>query len=231
MFHTRMARNLAAFLVLLLSVSICEAATIYEPISDSHRAVALELFAPINGSYSSLEDTYEALSIYEILAIENKPDVSTTACQKVLEILGSSSTTPKDVFYALKVNGKLKCKVDEKALKNIASRLKATVSDASTLLDIYYSIGALVLIKDQTSNVDVLLADGDGTFQSIKALSQSDGRWRYSPDNPESSTYAAGLALEAFAGVISLASSEIDQSRIDTAKNDILKLFDSIEKY
>ncbi|KAK4273035.1 hypothetical protein QN277_021508 [Acacia crassicarpa] len=225
-----MARNLAAFLVLLLSISIYEAATIYEPISDSHRTVALELFAPVNGSYASLEDTYEALSIYEILAIEKKPDVSTTACKKVLEILGSSSP-PKDVFYALKVNGKLKCKVDEKVLKDIASRLKATVSDASTLLDIYHSIGSLVLIKDQTSNVDVLLADGDGAFQSIKALSQSDGRWRYSSDNPESSTYAAGLALEAFAGVISLASSEIDQSKIDTVKNDILKLFDSIEKY
>ncbi|KAF7804626.1 dolichyl-diphosphooligosaccharide--protein glycosyltransferase subunit 2 [Senna tora] len=64
-----------------------------------------------------------------------------------------------------------------------------------------------------------------------QALSQSDGRWRYSSDNPESSTFAAGLALEAFAGVITLASSEIDQSRINTVKNDILKLFDSIEKY
>ncbi|QCE13925.1 oligosaccharyltransferase complex subunit delta [Vigna unguiculata] len=64
-----------------------------------------------------------------------------------------------------------------------------------------------------------------------QALSQSDGRWRYSSDNPESSTFAAGLALEALAGVISLASSEIDLSRVNTVKNDILKLFDSIEKY
>lgn len=28
-----------------------------------------------------------------------------------------------------------------------------------------------------------------------QALSQSDGRWRYSSDNPESSTYAAGNDL------------------------------------
>lgn len=109
-------------------------------------------------------------------------------------------------------------------------------------------------LQDQASNVDVLLADADGTLQSIKvffnlcwaaicfalgkihcslsndagilgyrtkthtkfsfffwnrnsnlnietwfdvmrywqALSQSDGRWRYSPDKPESCTYAAG---------------------------------------
>ncbi|XP_027364040.1 dolichyl-diphosphooligosaccharide--protein glycosyltransferase subunit 2-like isoform X3 [Abrus precatorius] len=125
----------------------------------------------------------------------------------------------------------LKCNVNGEVLKDIASGLKATVHDASTLLDIYYSIGGLVLIKDQDSKVDVLLADADGIFQSIKALSQSDGRWRYSSDNPESSTYAAGLALEALAGVISLASSKIDQSKVNIVKNDIVKLFDRIEKY
>lgn len=64
----------------------------------------------------SLEDTYEALSVFEILAIEKRPDVSTTTCQKVLETLGSSSP-PKDVFYALKVNGKLKCGANENTLK------------------------------------------------------------------------------------------------------------------
>ncbi|CAI8609702.1 unnamed protein product [Vicia faba] len=87
------------------------------------------------------------------------------------------------------------------------------------------------IVEDQAPDIDVLLADADGTFHSIKALSQSDGRWRYSSDNPESSTYAAGLALEALAGVISLASSEIDQSRVNTVKSDIFKLFDSIQKY
>jgi len=32
-------------------------------------------------------------------------------------------------------------------VKDIAVRLKATVNDASTLVDMYYSIGSLVLIK------------------------------------------------------------------------------------
>ncbi|KAF7818440.1 dolichyl-diphosphooligosaccharide--protein glycosyltransferase subunit 2 [Senna tora] len=225
-----MARNLAAFLVLFLALSICEAAKIFEPISDLHRSAALELLTPVDGLDASLEETYEALRVFDILAIEKKPEGSTTTCQKVLDNLESSSP-PKDLFYALKVNSLLKCWVNEEVFETIASRLKATINDASTLLDIYYSIGSLVLIKDQASNVDVLLADADGTFHSIKVLSQGDGRWRYSSNNPDSSTYAAGLALEALAGVVSLAASEVDQSRINTVKNDILKLFDSIEKY
>ncbi|XP_058766663.1 dolichyl-diphosphooligosaccharide--protein glycosyltransferase subunit 2-like [Vicia villosa] len=223
-----MATNLAKFLIILFyTISICNAVTIPSPISDSHRSAALQLF---DESSSSLEETYEALRVFEILELENKPDVSVTACRKVVENLGSSSYL-KDSFYALKVNGILKCKVDRGVFQDITSRLKAAVNDASTLVDIYYTIGSLVLIKDQAPDVDVLLADADGTFHSIKALSQSDGRWRYSSDNPESSTYAAGLALEALAGVISLASSEIDQSRVNTVKSDILKLFDSIQKY
>ncbi|KAG2291510.1 hypothetical protein Bca52824_038179 [Brassica carinata] len=46
----------------------------------------------------------------------------------------------------------------------------------------------------------------------LLALSQSDGRWRYSSNNPESSSFAVGLAFETLGGVISLAPSEIDQS-------------------
>ncbi|XP_061367464.1 dolichyl-diphosphooligosaccharide--protein glycosyltransferase subunit 2 [Gastrolobium bilobum] len=224
-----MATNVAAAaaFLLLLALSISQAA---HPISDSHRSAAFDLFSAADGVFPSLEDAYEALRVFEILAIEKKPTVSTTTCQRVLENLGSSSTL-KDLFYALKVNGILKCNVNEEVFKDIASRLKGTVYEASSLLDIYYSVGALVLIKDQDSNVDVLLADADGIFHSIKALSQSDGRWRYSSDNPESSTHAAGLALEALAGVISLASSEIDQSKVNIVKNDVVKLFDSIEKY
>ncbi|KOM35242.1 hypothetical protein LR48_Vigan02g139200 [Vigna angularis] len=197
-------------------------------ISHSHRSAAINLFAT---SPASLEDAYEALRVFEILGLEEKKThLSGDACQKVLENLDSASSL-KDLFYALKVNNILKCDVNSNALKDIASRLKATVHDPSTLLDIYYSIGGLVLIKDQDSNVDAYLADVDRVFQSIKALSQSDGRWRYSSDNPESSTYTAGLAIEALAGVISLASSEIDQSKVNIVKNDIIKLFDVIEKY
>ncbi|CAL0299667.1 unnamed protein product [Lupinus luteus] len=228
----RMAKNaVTPFLsLLLLAFSICVAATIHHPISHSHRSAASELFASTDGSFPSLEAAYEALRVFDVLGIEKKSHLSTATCQKVLENLKPSSPL-KDLYYSLKVNGILKCKVDGEVYKEIASRLKATVKDASTLLDIHYLIGSLVLIKDQDSNVDVLLVDAVGTFHSIKALSQSDGRWRYSSDNPESSTYAAGLALEALAGVISLASSKVDQSKVNTVKKDILKLFDTIEKY
>jgi len=46
-----MARNLVRFLVLLYWISICQAAIIFQPISDSHRYAALEIFRPSNGAF------------------------------------------------------------------------------------------------------------------------------------------------------------------------------------
>ncbi|XWS46993.1 hypothetical protein CRYUN_Cryun14cG0115600 [Craigia yunnanensis] len=226
-----MARSLAGFLVLILFASICEAASLFQPISDSHRSAALELFTPDHGSFRSLEEIYEALRTFQILGIEKKPDVTATACRSISETVGSSSSTPKDLFYSLKANSIAECKINEKASQGIITRLNAAVNGASSLLDFYYSVGGLVLIKDQSSKADVHLADAEGVFRSVKAFSQSDGRWRYSSNNPESSAFAAGIALETLAGIVSLASSEFDQSLISTLKNDISKLFDSIEKY
>ncbi|KAG5250453.1 ribophorin family protein [Salix suchowensis] len=228
-----MARSLEGFLVLIVAALIYSSAvaSVFQPISDSHRSVALELFTPLEGSFSSLAETYEALRTFEVLGIDKKTDINTAACQSVLETLGSSSSALKDLFYALKVNGILKCEIKKDVFEGVTSRLQATVSSAGALLDFYYSVGGLVIIKDQTSKDDLYLADAEGVFGSIKALSQSDGRWRYNSNNPESSTFAAGLALEALAAVVSLSSSEIDQSLIGATKNDILKLFDSIEKY
>ncbi|KAM1791851.1 hypothetical protein ACFX12_035766 [Malus domestica] len=224
--------SLGLFLVLVFAIAICHAAaSVFQPISDSHRSAASELFAPADGSYGSLEEAYEALRSFEVIGINKKSDIRAATCQSVVDKLGSSSSAPKDLFFALKVNSILDCEVKNEVLEGIASRLKTIVNSASSLHDFYYSVGSLVLIKDQSSEVDVLLADAGGVFHSIKSLSQSDGRWRFSSDNPEASTYAAGLALEALSGVISLASSEIDQSKIDTLKSDVLKLFDSIEKY
>uniref|UniRef100_A0A6N2KP07 Dolichyl-diphosphooligosaccharide--protein glycosyltransferase subunit 2 n=1 Tax=Salix viminalis TaxID=40686 RepID=A0A6N2KP07_SALVM len=228
-----MARSLEGFLVLIVAALIYSSAvaSVFQPISDSHRSVALELFTPLEGSFSSLAETYEALRTFEVLGIDKKTDINTAACQSVLETLGSSSSALKDLFYALKVTGILKCEIRKDVFEGVTSRLQATVSSAGALLDFYYSVGGLVIIKDQTSKDDLYLADAEGVFGSIKALSQSDGRWRYNSNNPESSTFAAGLALEALADVVSLSSSEIDQSLIGATKNDILKLFDSIEKY
>ncbi|GMJ09062.1 HAPLESS 6, RIBOPHORIN II [Hibiscus trionum] len=229
--HIEMARSLVGFLLLLHFLSTSEADSFFQPISDSHRSAALELFSPDHGSFKSLEETYEALRTFDVLGIEKKPNVTATACRLILEAVASSSSIPNDLFYALKANSIAKCKIKDKAFQGIIKRLKAVVNGASSLLDFYYSVGGLVLIK--SSKADVHLANADGVFRSVKALSQSDGRWRYSSNNPESSAFAAGIALETLAGVVSLASSELDQSLISTLSldNDISKLFDSIEKY
>ena len=60
-----------------------------------------------------MEKTYEELRTFEVLGIDKRSDISTAACQSVSEILGSSSSTLKDLFYALKVNGILQCGVKE----------------------------------------------------------------------------------------------------------------------
>ena len=63
----------------------------------------------------SLEEIYEALRTFQILGIEKKPDVTATACRSISEAIGSSSSTSKDLFYALKANSIAECKINEKA--------------------------------------------------------------------------------------------------------------------
>ncbi|OIT31333.1 PREDICTED: dolichyl-diphosphooligosaccharide--protein glycosyltransferase subunit 2-like [Nicotiana attenuata] len=218
------------FLILAVCTLICEAA-IFKPISDSHRSAALDLLTPKDGSYESLEVTYKALRSFEILGTGKQPDIKAVTCKSVVDTLRSPSSASKDLFQALRVNRILKCELNNEAFAGIASRLKDNVNSAGSLLDYYYSVGSLVLIEGQASEVDVHLGGADSVFRAIKALSQSDGRWRYSSNNPESSTFAAGIALESLAGVISLASSEIDRSLISLVKNDISKLLDGVEKY
>ncbi|CAE6207486.1 unnamed protein product [Arabidopsis arenosa] len=200
-----MVGGLLRFLVSLLAVAICNAASISQPISESHRSAALDF----------------ALC---------KSDLSSATCENVVKVLASPSS-------ALRVNGILKCNLEKMFLRTLSvSKLQARAKDAKLLLDFYYSVRGLVLVKEQFSGTDLSLADAEAIFPSIKALSQSDGRWRYSSNNPESSTFGAGLAFETLAGVISLAPSGIDQSMVreifdpDT-ETGILKLFDRIQKY
>ncbi|KAK9749149.1 hypothetical protein RND81_02G105600 [Saponaria officinalis] len=215
------------FLIVLLIVSICEAA-IFHPISDSHRSAALEIFKPVDGSFKSLEESYEALRTFEILGIKNV-DISISTCPLVQETLKSSSASLKDVYFALKSNQILKCKIATENIKAVSSRLQAAISDASSLSDFYFPVGGLALLK--AGDFDIQLENAGEIFRSVKALAQSDGRWRYSSTKPESSTQATGIALETLAGIVALASADIDQSLIGSLKNDIGKLFNSIEKY
>lgn len=61
----------------------------------------------------SLEEAYEALKSLEILGIDKKSDLSSGTCENVVKVLASPSSALKDVFYALSVNGILKCKTGE----------------------------------------------------------------------------------------------------------------------
>nr|XP_009800916.1 PREDICTED: dolichyl-diphosphooligosaccharide--protein glycosyltransferase subunit 2-like [Nicotiana sylvestris] len=192
------------FFILAMCTLICET-TIFKPISDSHRSAALDLLTPKDGSFESLEVTYKALRSFEVLGTGKQPDIKAVICKSVVDTLRSPSSASKDLFQALRVNRILKCELNNEAFAGIASRLKDNVNSGG-------SVGSLVLIEGQAFKVDVHLGGADSVFRAIKALSQSDGRWRYSSNDPESSTFAAGIALESLAGVVSLASSEIDNS-------------------
>ncbi|XP_042417134.1 dolichyl-diphosphooligosaccharide--protein glycosyltransferase subunit 2-like isoform X1 [Zingiber officinale] len=207
---------------------ICPAASI-RPISDAHRSAALELFVPVDGLFPSLEETYHALRTFLILGVGETSEINRATCPVVLEKLKSPSSSPKGFYDALRVNSILGCQIGSETLEDVASQLRDLIKGADSLMDFYYSVIGLLHVKGQ--GVSAVLSDAQGVFHSIKALSQSDGRWRFDSNNAESSTHAAGIALEALAGVVSLADGEVDQSKIGIVKHDIVKLFDSIKSY
>ncbi|CAL9100167.1 unnamed protein product [Musa textilis] len=208
-----------------LSISV---ASVIRPVSDTHRSAALELFVPVDGSFRSLEEAYQALRTFQILGLERTYDISHATCPIISEILGSSSK-PEDLFHALRVNSILGCQIGTQIFEDVALRLLVGIKEANSLMEFYYSVLSLLYIKQQGSSI--VLLDADVIFDSIKAHVQSDGRYRYDSDNAEPSTHAAGIALETLAGVLSLADSHMDQSKIEVVKNDIVKLFDSIKSY
>ncbi|XP_031475648.1 dolichyl-diphosphooligosaccharide--protein glycosyltransferase subunit 2 [Nymphaea colorata] len=219
-------------LLLILSICVCSEGAVFAPISDRHRSAALELFAPSeDGSFGGFQEMYEALRTFQILGIEPNTETKQSSCHLLSESLDPSSAKIDELFYALKAKSIGHCQIGSAILEEIKLRLQSIVKDASSLSDYYYAVGGLVSIKEESHENNNLLADASGVFRSIKSLSQSDGRWRYNSDGAESSTYAAGMAFSALAGVISLASSEIEESMIDNVKGDIIKLFGSLESY
>ncbi|CAO1940663.1 unnamed protein product [Urochloa humidicola] len=221
----------AAVLILLLAAVFAPISSAVRPVSDAHRSAAAELFAPsADGSFGDLERTYEAVRTFQILGLEKYKSVTGKACEFAAEKLASpASSDAKDLFHAARISGVLRCSVDAGVYDSVVARLKAVIKDTNSLLEFYYSVGGMLSIKEQGH--DVVLSDAESTFHAIKALSQSDGRWRYDTNSAESSTFAAGIALETLAGVVSLADAEVDSSMIGVVKNDIVKLFDTIKSY
>jgi oligosaccharyltransferase complex subunit delta (ribophorin II) len=221
----------AALLALLLAVAVAPLSSAVRPVSDAHRSAAAELFGPsADGSFGDLESTYEAARTFQILGVEKDKSLNGKVCKFAAEKLASPASSPaKDLFHAVRISGAIGCTVDAGVYDGVAARLKAVIKDTNSLLEFYYSVGGLLSIKEQGHNA--VLSNAESTFHAIKALSQSDGRWRYDTNSAESSTFAAGIALEALAGVVSLADAEVDPAMLRVVKNDIVKLFDSIKSY
>lgn len=180
---------------------------------------------------SLFEKANEALRAFELFGLEEKPNVTVAGCKSVSEALGSSSTSLEDIFYGLRVNGILKCNVNSENFEDTISRLKVAITNADSLIDFYYSIRSLVLIKEQTSQMNLHLTDPEEIFHSILILSGINSWQENSSSTSESGTFAAGLALQTLAGVVSLASFRLDNSLVGKLKSDTVNLFDGIKQY
>lgn len=64
-------------------------------------------------SLSSLKETYEALRTFKVLGIGHQFDIKAKSCKSVVDTVGSPSSTLKDLFQALEVNGILKCELSK----------------------------------------------------------------------------------------------------------------------
>ncbi|KAM0931227.1 hypothetical protein ACQ4PT_000316 [Festuca glaucescens] len=216
--------------LLLLGVIVAPLSSAVCPVSDAHRSAAAELFTAFpDGSLGDLETTYEAVSTFKILGVQKDKILDGKACKLASDTLSTSSSSAKDLFHAVRISSVLGCSIDAGVYDDVASRLKAVIKDTNSLHEFYYSVGGLLSLKEQGHSV--VLSDADSIFHAIKALSQSDGRWRYDTNSAESSTFAAGIALEALAGVVSLSDAEVDPFMIGVVKNDIVKLFGTIKSY
>ena len=61
----------------------------------------------------SLEEAYQALRTFEILGIGKQFNIRASTCPSVVHSLGSSSSSLKDLFYALRVNTLLNCDIKD----------------------------------------------------------------------------------------------------------------------
>lgn len=71
----------------------------------------------------SLEEAYEALRKSEVLRLEIGSDIRVSTCRTVVDTLLLPTTAPKELFHALKVNGILKCELNEEVFKVCKSSL------------------------------------------------------------------------------------------------------------
>ncbi|XP_078441866.1 ribophorin II (RPN2) family protein [Wolffia australiana] len=223
-------RFLGAICLISLCLSVIGLAGSVTPIDlDLHRSAALEAFVVSDGSFGGLQETYEALWVFQILGIDQVTDVKRKTCLSVVDRLSSSSSSVADLYHAFRVNSILKCEPDTNKIKDASSKFQTAVGEATSLENLHQAILGLLILKEE--GFSVAPVNVDGILDSIKSLSQRDGRWRYNPTGGEASVYATGIALEALAGVISLSTDEIDKSKVSSVKRDIVKLFDIIESY
>eukprot|EP00250_Pteridium_aquilinum_P024368 c2897_g1_i1 orf=270-2327(+) len=215
-------------LSLLLTMAFClSAAASPHALSEDDKKSAGLILTEAEGTISSLEEKYQVLRSFQVLGIKREELIT---CGQVKEILTSSSSLGKDVFYASKIGEVLQCQFSETDLKVTASNLLSSLSNGDDLLDLRFSIGTLAIVKNWIKD-DLILENAGAIFHKIKALGEEDGTFKYVVNDEGTSARAAGLALEAFTDLIKIASPAIEEAKIRYIRGVASKLFESFERY
>lgn len=230
-----MARLRSFGQLLLVLVVVCNALLAAEslhPLSETDKDSAKQLFvAREDGSYGSIEETYQAVRSLQALG-----SADYDAAKISNSIVGSvtPSSDVKDIFYGLRTIELLGGKDGAAVGAAVASRVLNSVKESDSLVDLYFSVGALATIKKHHWSEDShhsFAAAVKDVLAKIKALGGSHGAWRYAEDDSESSAKAAGIAFDITAGVIEIAGLEGVKSEVRSIKAAVGKLFDNIELY
>ncbi|CAM6119352.1 unnamed protein product [Calypogeia fissa] len=221
-------------LVFLVVYNAVLAAGSLRPLSEADKESAKQLFiSQEDGSYGSLEELYQAVRSLQALRSD---DYDTAKITKVVhEALTASSPEIMDIFYGLRTIELLHNGREGAAIgSTVAPKVLASVRESKSLVDLYFSVGALATIKKHHWSEDShhsFAPAVKGVLARIKALGESHGTWRYSEDDSDSSAKAAGYAFDVTAGVIEIAGLEGSKSEVRSIKAAVGKLFDNIELY
>lgn len=218
---------MAAKLLLLLHLGfLCSIAFAnFLPLDRSSAAYLFEL-----DTTSSLEHQYQTLRSLQVLGVEPN---DLPSCGRIVEVLTSPSDEgSKSAFYAARIAKILSCQVAEEDAKSAVANLLSSLNDAGGLLDLHFAIGTIATIKELNWIKDDLdLGNAVQIYNKITELGQGDGTWKFSMNDGESNSIAAGIAIETLADLISISGDAIERSMLAHIEGSVNTLFDSIESY
>ncbi|KAL3696369.1 hypothetical protein R1sor_010445 [Riccia sorocarpa] len=217
-------------LVLAVYCSVTLACASLHPLSEAEKVAAKQLFiSRDDGSFGSLEETYQAVKSLKLLKSDEVDAVK--ICNFVARSVNSTCGT-KDTFYGIRTAELLHCQDAAKVAESVVPTLIDGLKHAKSLVDLYYTVDALSTIKKHHwSLASHSFAHAvEGVLGRVKALAGSHGTWRFAEDETDSSAKAAGFAFEITAAVIDICGYDSHESEVKFLKAAAQKLIEKSER-